>query len=555
MFFLAHRLTMADNLPFPTATSSIPGDTLLDCMEKVRFESNSLPDLGHEDYEYLFYMILFKLDDLYRNLQVRLVNGFITLDHVLHDLGKYGINPDSPFTVEEFKCELFSTWHLFHDPTFTSHLDEAIRQRKYNNLNASLLAPRHNSTSTGQASQVTSPSFSDIRNTIQGLQNVQNPHALLDIIYRKYRIGQYAETEDKSENESRIEQEVEQKQPCLDDSRPESSRNRHVKFNVSENMQEEHSNSQFSSSSSTGHDSLVSNDHAGVNARSIYKCICKDCDCRNICKYVPGECICADYFRETGTPRLPAQPALAIQAAPTPQQLRTRRQRPAATENMSVRNQRFPKSALSPIQKPRKSHNASSEDSDSDPTYHRRSLDDEQIRPPPEATHSGLSRHNTTPSNRTATGHANPRTEPKRPHRVPFGAGQYFSNVEPSTTARPRYVSAGGTLPLEVRAYVSEPFSPPAQQGFSMDRETFLSKLPTQPPAKKENTGFFSNLLSSIKKPTGHGKAGKSKKTFGIHRSNSHRERSAHQNSGRVEGEATTKEFRLFGRKIRIERE
>jgi hypothetical protein len=95
------------------------------------YNEDHIPGLAHEDYEFLYYMIICKLQELYRDLQIRYACGFIEMDHVLHHRSHTGTcKTEQVFTVQDMRNFVLAAWHLYHEQTFLYFLSNAIKNRK-----------------------------------------------------------------------------------------------------------------------------------------------------------------------------------------------------------------------------------------------------------------------------------------------------------------------------------------------------------------------------------------------------------------------------------------
>jgi hypothetical protein len=77
-------------------------------------------------------MIICKLQELYRDLQIRYACGFINMDHILHNRSHTGTCRDDgeDFTVLDMRNFILAAWHLYHEQTFLYFLNNAIKNRK-----------------------------------------------------------------------------------------------------------------------------------------------------------------------------------------------------------------------------------------------------------------------------------------------------------------------------------------------------------------------------------------------------------------------------------------
>jgi hypothetical protein len=166
--------------------SPLSGSSSLDfCSHTIE----ELPSLGHENFENLYYLVVCKLMHLYRDIQTRFGCKFISLDQTLHERGRDG-QGSSPFTVRDARNFIISAWHVLHGSELTDHFDKAIKERKYMFLASSGML----GVATPQSFRTSSDaSAMEETVTIQGLSTDRNPHALLDIVYKKYGFGSYSE--------------------------------------------------------------------------------------------------------------------------------------------------------------------------------------------------------------------------------------------------------------------------------------------------------------------------------------------------------------------------
>lgn len=276
IWFLLRRLvypqdqesTYGTPLPSPTSTNS-----LLD------YQEDSLPSLAHEDFEYLYYMILCKLQNLYRDLQVRFACHFITMNHILHTRGDGGISKGEVWMVQDMRNQILAAWYLFRDETFNYYLNSAIRSRKLSILTGLPLSvlsqPNHNNPLriSGCSSNQQAPidQHAALRATVQGLVKDTTPVILLDLFHTKYdhSTPEYAPQEASSHVEISLDEEL--TLTGIDD--PFATND--CSIGVSRRPAEP----------------VRFNDFGQVI--SPLDCVCiGDCDCKFICSLYPSVCIC-----------------------------------------------------------------------------------------------------------------------------------------------------------------------------------------------------------------------------------------------------------------------
>ncbi|KAF2673367.1 hypothetical protein BT63DRAFT_451410 [Microthyrium microscopicum] len=157
---------------------------------------DSLPDLGDEDWEYLYYALVCKLRELYVDMQARYSCSFIGIQHVLHDRGQDGDSPGEPFKVESMRDYIISYWYLLHDDTFTSELNSAIKTRKIGLLKGSSLAPSFTNDPYKPFQLPAShfrPTTLLMQNTVHGLKSIgpDNMEEIMNTVCHKYGLDGY----------------------------------------------------------------------------------------------------------------------------------------------------------------------------------------------------------------------------------------------------------------------------------------------------------------------------------------------------------------------------
>lgn len=312
---------------FETSSVSSPSSatTVFDYLES----EDNLPDLEHEDYKYLYYMIICKLQELYRDLQVRYACNFINMDHVLHTRADTGLRTkdNENFTVRDMRNFILAAWHLYHDQTFLFVLNNAIKNRKLSVLSGLQLnvlcdsrqdkdkwsetmelnilpeslgnieiSYKSNSLKDSALFQGSETKYAALRNTIKGVEDTTNSSILMDLFNKKYSMGPYKHDTTGSK-------------PKLDDKIGSSNHEFHLD------------------------DVFIDNDERKPNLEQVVEqakfnrfgqilspleCECKPiCDCKFICDLHPNVCICVYRQQALGSSpdRLcPEHPTIRLQS-------------------------------------------------------------------------------------------------------------------------------------------------------------------------------------------------------------------------------------------------
>jgi hypothetical protein len=465
-------------------------------------------------------MIVCKLQELYRDLQVRYACGFIDKDHILHNRAYTGLctTGDEEFNVRDMRNFILAAWHLYHEQTFLFVLNNAIKNRKLSVLSGLqlnvLCGPRQDE-----------DKYAVLRNTIKGVVDTTNPSILMDLFNKKYSMGPYkrdstglkVKLDSKTYNPSNI--------LHLDDVFVDNGERKPILEQVIERARF----NQFG------------------QILSPLECKCTNiCDCKFICDLHPNVCICVYRQKSLGsTPKRlsPQYPTIHLQ---TP------------TKNRRLRADVLPKPE-SDVMFKRTDQKWNHQNPDSLTECSDSSMDHEDngyfIYPlsshlPSSATVSALSEpqlHSKPvtplcsplfkPPNQTVITRRIPPAPPPKPlpkppkisfetadiycisplsnlgnyrgvmsslrnrstkglgiercatesdlsYRIPFEENKHFMS-SPQLLARcqARYVSAGGDIPLSERESVTDPFSP-KYLGVSVPKDTLLSKLTSQPSSK-----------------------------------------------------------------------
>jgi hypothetical protein len=520
--FLLSRIL--SKLPLPTPSTPLAGPANPPATTPTSLTSStatlidldlaSLPDVSHEDFENLYYVVVCKIKELYYDLQVRFACGFISLDHILHNRGSDSRTKDTPCTVRSFRNFVLLAWHLLHDGTFRYLMDEAIKNRKIAIINATLLlppleliTPPHSAKDPVQRLSMDTPVM---RCTTRGLQSVENSTVLLDSIVKKYTLGSYEyPVSSPLAPIKRLKTLVEAPETEL--------------AVIMENKENQAKDRQ----------SQVRFDNYG-NILSALPCVCtKDCDCMLICSKFPDTCVCqyrcnplgvspdrlTPHFRLQRPPRLqirdksmtipiPEKSATAMTASGsgslewallTPSKcpgLRAKTnmfQSPSAPLlvgiSQEIASPRTPQTVLIDQSKHLSPFDSFEREIQQTP-FTSKLMELSSVTnfplpptPPPKPNRSSEPVHIRRPTHHGKSCYYDVS------YRVPFEENKFFQSspsLNSSPTRKVRYVSAGGNLPISARPLVEVPFTEtkPTDAGFAMPKEQLLGRLPEVSKAK-----------------------------------------------------------------------
>jgi hypothetical protein len=511
--FLIRRLVPSSDPQSPlkqgncSPTTPLPSPASDFTMKEYSENRDRVPGLANEDFEYLYYMILCKIQELYRDLQVRFACGFVDMDHILHTRTHTGlcVDHEEAFTVRDMRNFILAVWHLYHDRTFLFILDNAVKDRKQAILNgipletgsshakendralavrniplSSTLRSRLDSPDDKSSSHPSSPlktmddRSSIIRKTIRGVISESNPAVLMDMFNRKYGKGEYASLSSNLLNDFST---------MRTDVLADVFVSPHPRKSVLERMVEK----------------------ARFNEKgrivSALPCVCdKYCDCKITCDVCPGVCVCVfrrsplgpspnrispehpDYvllspIRITDStvtlvpsPLFSRRPQYALQQPPTNSQYDSVLSSRAYTSNQatitpvkispshppsqkasnSAEKQRLNRVRMSNVSKPLPK-----------PPEFGPDIHDLRLQSPSPLDKLG-NKKGIMKALRLRDGLIRTATESDVSYRVPFEQDKHFqsSPLLVSIPQRRRFVSAGGNLPLSDRESVKSPFSP-----------------------------------------------------------------------------------------------
>lgn len=458
-------------------------------------DMSNLPDLQHEDFEYLYYAILCKITELYYDLQVRFVCGFVTLDELLHIRGIDCRRNNEPCTVRDFRNFVCLAWHLLHDDTFQFRMNEAIKTRKIAIVNATMSPPVGLLTPPQSAKGCPARSSlgtSVVRSTTRGLQSLDNPASLMDLITKKYHLGSYdCALLSPVSSTTHLE-------PFMDP----------VDMTMMRQMDNDSTSALDPCSAGRG----------GLPSIVLSSCQ-KSCDCQMVCSKRSDPCVCRSRPHAFQASPTHLAPKYRLRSPPQfkyDQQSHQSLQSDSGIPRPSVSLKCLP---VSPSRPARSNSKLTAVKSPSAPVLLARtpSVPSRTTSKSPN-TRKELSPAKTSPGTVSPVRLSLPPTPPTKlgrssvsgqqdlrhiyhgrakshnvqlSYRVPFEDNQFFLSSPLLSMSPPnrkvRYVSAGGNLPMNQRPPVELPSSEEAavDPGFRMPRERLFEALPETPQALK----------------------------------------------------------------------
>ena len=139
-----------------------------------------------EDFEDLYYALLSKIQEVYQNLAIRLVNGFNRPDDMLYARGP---------TIEQLYGMITLAWGELNEPSLVKTLDEAVRCARVTVLHDDILLQRSKGTLTRRdAIELMDDLYSE---QVEGLEWIGGwaPSMIGAWLSEKYRITLKAEKE------------------------------------------------------------------------------------------------------------------------------------------------------------------------------------------------------------------------------------------------------------------------------------------------------------------------------------------------------------------------